>query len=317
MAHRVAVLEPLNANMQAKVQAAAGPGLDLCFTASAAPQDMAAVLDGVTYAVVRATPMPVSLLDHAPQLRLIHQWGTGVDGIPVAEAKARGITVARSPGINAPTVADLAVGLMLAVLRRIPQNDRILRGGRWAPDTYADQAFDLGDCKVGLVGFGAIGQQVAKRLAGFGSKVSYTRASGPLVGCDLPHESLDQLLATSDIVSLHMPLTLETRQIVNAERLAAMKPGAVLINTSRGKLVDEAALIAALASGQLSGAGLDVFETEPLPDNSGLHKLDNVVMLPHVGGGTRTNLTRMVGHWSGNIRRFAEGGQIDSAFLVT
>jgi len=167
------------------------------------------------------------------------------------------------------------------------------------------------------VGFGAIGQQVAKRLAGFGAKVSYTRASGPLPGCDLPHESLDQLLATSDIVSLHMPLTAETRQIINAERLAAMKPGAVLINTSRGRMVDEAALVAALESGHLSGAGLDVFETEPLPADSGLRKLDNVVMLPHVGGGTRTNLARMVGHWSCNIRRFAEGGQIERAFLVT
>ncbi|MGO4916389.1 2-hydroxyacid dehydrogenase [Pseudogemmobacter sp. W21_MBD1_M6] len=316
MVFPVAVLEPMNAGMQAKVRTAAGPDLDLRFTASAAAADMAAVLADVEFAVVRAVALPAALLGHAPNLRLIHQWGTGTDGIPVSEARARGIQVARSPGLNAPTVADLALGLMLAVARRIPQTDAGVRAGAWAPDALWDQAFDLCEARVGLVGFGAIGQMVANRLAGFGATVSYTRASGPVAGCDLTYAPLDALLAGSDVVSLHVPLTPDTRNLINATRLAAMKPGAILINTSRGGLVDEAALAAALASGHLGGAGLDVFATEPLADDSPLRDIDSLVMLPHVGGRTRHNLDRMVGHWAGNIRIFAQGGQITAANLV-
>lgn len=311
----VAVLEPMSTDMQAFVRQIC-PGLELRFPHSGNPNDLSGIVADAPYIVTRGLRFPASVLEQATAVRLIHQWGTGIDGIPLAEARARGIVVARSPGVNAPTVADMTIALMLATLRRLPQVHATMRTGQWEIKDLWQHTFDLSSATVGLIGFGAIGQQVAKRLHGFGCEIMYTKRSGPLAGSPLHFTDIDTLLAECDVVSLHLPLTPDTHHLLMAERLALMKKGSVLINTSRGALVDENALIAALQSAHLAGAGLDVFETEPVACDNPLLALENVVSSPHVSGLTRDNLVRMVTHWATNIMDFDRGVPINPAFLV-
>lgn len=311
----VAVLEPASPEMRRRIEALC-EGFDLRFVASSEVADFLQVVGDARYVVTRGLRFPVEVLEQAEALRLIHQWGTGVDGIPLDAARARGITVLRSPGLNAPTVAEATLGLMLATLRRLPAVHAAFRSGQWEMPDLWREVRDLGACRVGIVGMGAIGRETARRLRGFDCAMQYTRASGPDPALDLPYAPLDDLLATSDVVSLHLPLTPATRHLLDAAALERMKPGAVLINTSRGGLVDEAALLAALDSGHLSAAGLDVFETEPV---SGPHPLlahPRTVTLPHVSGRTLDNFDRMVSHWAGNIRAHATGDTIDPACVV-
>ncbi|EPX78736.1 NAD(P)-dependent oxidoreductase [Salipiger mucosus] len=313
---RVALLEAFGPEMQQTVERLTGGVLDIRYPASNDEADRAAILHDVDYAVVRAVKMPPVLLDAAPNLKLLHQWGTGTDGLPVAEALARGITVARSPGRNAPSLADHTLGLMIAVLKRLCVGDARVRAGEWLEPGIYDKGRDLTGARVGLVGYGAIAKEVAKRLAGFSCEVTYTRASGPIEGVP-GFLSLDDLISGADVVSLHLPLTPETRHLMNAQTFARMRPGAVLINTARGGLVDQEALLAALESGQIGGAGLDVFDPEPLPAEHPLRRAPNTVLTPHMGGGTRDNLARIVGHWSGNVTAHAAGRELDPRDLVT
>lgn len=313
---RVAVLEAFDTAMKAVIRGHVGDDLDLVFTASNSDADRAQALAKANYAVVRGVRMAPSLLDAAPQLRLLHQWGTGTDYMPVAAALARGVMVARSPGRNAPTIADMTVGLMLACLRRIPQSDARLRAGDWADEALWATGRDLTGARVGLIGYGAIAQLVARRLQGFDCDIGYTRASGPLAGV-AGYRALDDVLAWADVISLHLPLTPDTRNLLSAARLAQMRPGAVLINTARGGIVDEAALAGCLHSGHIAAAGIDAFEAEPLAADAPILSAPNTVLSPHIAGRTRDNLRRMVQHWAGNIRIHAAGGQIDPGDLVT
>ncbi len=309
-APRVAMLERFAPDVHPRLRDLA-EGLDLVFCASDSAEDRRAALSGAEYAVVRAVRMEEALLDHTPHLKLIHQWGTGTDGIPVAAARSRGVTVARCPGVNAPSVADLTIGLMLACLRRIPAGDARIRAGLWAaPDLY-ETGRDLTGARVGLIGFGAIGQAVAARLSGFDCEVLHHRASG-----GPGSTALDDVIASADVLSLHLPATAATRHLINADRIARMKPGAVLINTARGELVDENALCAALHAGQIGGAGLDVFEHEPLAATSPLREAPNVVFSAHSGGRTRDNFARVVRYWARNIRLHAAGEAISAGDLV-
>lgn len=308
---RVALLEHFGEEVRPRLQALAGDDLDLVHCASNSLEDRAAILRDADYAVVRSVKMPAELLEAAPKLRLIHQWGTGTDGIPVAEARARGITVARSPGKNAPSVADLTVGLMLAALRRLCVGDARIRAGDWAePDLY-ETGRDLTGARVGLVGYGAIAQAVEKRLAGFDCEVIHSRASGGAGSVPF-----DDMIGRVDILSLHAPATPETRHLINADTIARMRRGTVLINTARGELVDEDALAAALNSGQIGAAGIDAFAVEPLPANSPLRDAPNTVFSAHSGGRTRDNFARIIRHWSGNIRAHAAGQALDPSDLV-
>jgi len=305
---RVALLEQFAPEVQPRLRELAGDGLDLVFCASDSLADRAAVLATADYAVVRAVKMPPELLDAGPRLRMIHQWGTGVDGIPVAEARARGLIVARSPGRNAPSVADLTIGLMLACLRRICVGDARIRAGDWAePDLY-EIGRDLSGARVGLIGYGAIAQAVERRLHGFDCTVLHSRANGGM--------PLDEMIDQVDVLSLHAPATPATRHLINEDRIARMLRGAVLINTARGELVDEVALTKALISGQIGAAGLDAFEREPLPEDAALRQAPNTVFSAHSGGRTRDNFARIVRHWAGNIRAHAAGNALDPADLV-
>ncbi len=311
----VAVLDPMSEAMQEKVRGFA-QGLDLQFAASPSEEDFRTAVSGARYIVSRNLGLPAAVLRAADAVQLVHQWGTGTDKIPLDVAREMKVPVARSPGVNAPTVADLTIGLMIAALRRIPQHHINTRAGKWTVSALFPGARDLNGRTVGLIGYGAIGQIVARRLSGFDCDVMYYRRSGPMDTADARFAQMDEILSSCDILSLHLPLTDASRHTIGAAQLAQMKQGAVLVNTGRGGLVDEAALIAALNGGHLSAAALDVFAQEPVNTDNPLLRMDNVVTLPHIGGHTEDNLARMVNHWAANIRAFEAGQGIEDACMV-
>jgi lactate dehydrogenase-like 2-hydroxyacid dehydrogenase len=232
-------------------------------------------------------PLTANVIAQAPQLRCISQIAVGIDNVDVAAATARRIVVTNTPGVLTEATADLTWALLLATARRLPAAEQFLRAGKWQRwDVDLLCGADVHGRTLGLVGFGRIGQAVARRAKGFGMRVLY--ASRSAAAADVESElgairvPLDMLLRESDFVSLHVPLRDETRGLIGVEQLCQMKRSAFLINTARGPVVDEAALVAALEENLIAGAGLDVFEREPkVPE--GLLALPNVVLLPHVG----------------------------------
>jgi phosphoglycerate dehydrogenase-like enzyme len=246
-------------------------------------------------------PVTAQVMAGAPRLRLIQKLGVGVNTIDLEAAKDRGIAVANMPGTNSAAVAEMALALMLAVLRRTVYFDALTRRGEgWRPDAAVlDQTGEIGGRTVGLVGFGESARRLAPVLTALGARVVYTARSAKAQPGFLP---LDDLLAASDIVSLHAPLTDETAGMMDAAAFARMKPGAVLINTARGALVDEGALFGALSSGRLRGAGLDVFAVEPA-ESSPLFMLPQVVLAPHVAWLTPETLARSLVVARENVHR--------------
>jgi glyoxylate reductase len=220
----------------------------------------------------------------------------GVDHVDVAALTARNIPLGHTPGVLVNTTADTAFALMLAAARRVVEADQFVRKGNWtvenawAPDFFTGK--DVSGGTLGIVGLGKIGQAMAQRAAGFGMEVlAWNRTRREVPGVE--SVSLDELLLRSDFVSLHVALTEGTRDLLNAERIALMKPGAVLVNTARGGIVDEQALATALASGRLSAAGIDVFEQEPVAADNPLLSLPNVVVAPHIGSATVITRAKM------------------------
>ncbi len=253
-------------------------------------------------------PCTAAMIAHAPKLRLIQKIGVGVNTIDLDAAKARGIAVCNLPGTNARAVAELTLALMLATLRRLPLLDAATRaGGGWSLDPALQDGFqEIGGRTVGLVGYGAIPRTLAPVLVALGCKVIYTaRAPHPDVPGD--YRTLDALLAEADIVSLHVPLVEQTERMIGRAALARMKPGAVLINTARGGLVDQPALADALRAGHLAGAGLDVFAAEPADAAEPLFSLPNVVVTPHIAWLTTGTFARSFSIAAENCRRLAAG----------
>ncbi|MGY4712617.1 2-hydroxyacid dehydrogenase [Mycolicibacterium sp. CBM1] len=251
-------------------------------------------------------PLSGEDLRRAPRLRLVHKLGAGVNTIDVATATELGVAVANMPGANAPSVAEGTVLLMLAALRRLPELDRTTRQGRgWPTDpSLGETVRDIGSCTVGLVGYGNIARRVETIVHAMGAAVLHTstRDDGTAGWRSLPG-----LLTESDIVSLHLPLTPETRELIGPRALATMKTHAVLVNTSRGGIVDEPALVEALRGGRLAAAGLDVFATEPVDPANPLLRLDNVVVTPHVTWSTVDTMRRYLREAVDNCRRLHDG----------
>lgn len=253
-------------------------------------------------------PVDATVLEAAPNLALVQKVGVGVNTIDLATARRRGVAVCNMPASNSGAVAEHTLALMLAVLRQVPQFDRDLRAGLgwdWPPERQ-DHLREIGGRTVGLVGFGSVPALLAPMLRAMGAHVLYT-ARSPRDTPDAEYRALDDLLAQSDIVSLHVPLTEATEGLLNRERLAAMRAGAILVNTARGALVDEYALLDALNSGHLAGAGLDVFVDEPLPAQHPVANQPNVVLTPHVAWLTRQTLSRSLEVAVDNCRRLAAG----------
>lgn len=232
-------------------------------------------------------PLGADVLANAAQLKVISTVSVGVDHIDLNAAAKHGILVGHTPNVLTDSTADLALGLMLAVGRRIAEGDALIRAGAWSEGWKPNFLLgtDLSGATVGLVGMGPIGQAVAKRLQGFGCRVlAWNRSRRTVEGVEFV--GLDTLFAASDIVSLHTALTAETQGMVGRSQLSQMKDGAILINTARGALVDETALSDELRTGRLR-AGLDVYTEEPLPNTSALRGLPGCVVLPHVGSATQ------------------------------
>jgi glyoxylate reductase len=232
-----------------------------------------------------------------PQLHCVANVAVGYDNVDVAAATRRGVVVTNTPGVLDDATADLTMGLILAATRRIAEGDRLVRSGKpWSWGMGFMLGTSLQGKRLGIVGLGGIGKWVAQRARAFGMEIVYHQRNQvpdeveTALGAELL--PLEQLLTTSDVVSLHCPLTPETHHLVGAEQLAAMKPSAVLINAARGPIVDEAALAAALTEGEIAAAGLDVFEREPEVEPA-LLGLDNVVLTPHLGSATVETRTAM------------------------
>ena len=234
-----------------------------------------------------------ALIAAAPRLRVISQMAVGYDNIDVAAATARGIPVGHTPGVLTEATADLTFALILAVARHIIEAERFARDGSWRTwDPGGLLGLELHGATLGIVGFGKIGQAVARRALGFGLHLLYATRT-PLT-TDLGEPcGLDELLRASDVVSLHVPLSAETDHMIGERELRLMKSTAYLINTSRGPVVDQPALIRALHEGWIAGAGLDVVETEPIPPDDPLLDAPNCVLLPHIGSATLATRSRM------------------------
>jgi D-3-phosphoglycerate dehydrogenase len=247
--------------------------------------EVAALLPGVDGYIAGLDVIDRAALEKADRLKVIARYGVGFDNVDLAAAKERGIIVTNTPGANSASVAELSLGLILSLARQIPVSSSAVREGKWPRPA----GLTLQDKTVGILGLGAIGKQLARRLAGFDCKLL---AYDPFVaepaasGLGVTLATMDEVVAAADFLSLHLPLLPETRNLVNADFLAKMKPGAFLVNTSRGESVDESALLDALQSGHLRGAALDAFATEPPdPANPLLHH-PQVIATPHLGAQT-------------------------------
>jgi glyoxylate reductase len=258
-----------------------------------------------------ANPLTGDAIRGAKRLRMIATMGTGYDNIDVAAAKERKIPVTYAPGILDETTADGAFALLLATARRLGEAERFLRAGKyrgWTPFMFTGQ--DVHHATLGIVGMGRIGRALARRARGFAMTIIYTdarrneEAERELDVTFVP--SLDDLLSRADFVSLHVPLLPETRHLIDAERLRKMKRTAMLINTSRGPVVDEKALARALAEGVIAGAGLDVYEREPAVEPALLAE-ENAVLLPHIASASERTRTRMGVRAAENILAFLDG----------
>jgi phosphoglycerate dehydrogenase-like enzyme len=250
-------------------------------------------------------PVNVDVLDAAPRRRLVQKLGVGVNTIDLDACTDRRIAVCNMPGTNAPAVVEAALLLLLAALRRLPDWHERTRAGRgWPPDPeLADQMGELAGRTVGLVGYGDIAQRLEPVLVALGARVVHNsrRVDRPSW---LP---LHELLQSADVVSIHVPLNEETDLLLDRYRIGLMKPGAVLVNTARGGVVDQGALVEALSSGRLAAAGLDVFAHEPLAPDDPLRRLDNVVLMPHVAWLTNETMRRCLEIGFENARRLAAG----------
>ncbi len=283
------------------VDAVFGPGV-VVHVDEAASLD--AVAPDITALLHVLTPVTPDFIASAPKLKLIQKLGVGVNTIALDAARDHGVAVCNMPGTNSQAVAEMALSLMMAVLRRTCFFDARTRAGEgWSADpAELDSVGEVAGRTVGLVGFGHSAQLLAPVLAALGAKVVYTARSRR----DAPYAywPLERIVAEADIVSLHMPLTDETRGAVDP---LAMKKGAVLVNTARGELVDAARLVEALASGHLRGAGLDVFDREPVAPGDPLLALPNVVLAPHIAWLTPETLVRSLSVAHENIRRLGAG----------
>lgn len=320
MTQRIVLLQPIAAEMEGIIASLLPEG----FSAHAIKgRSMAEVIEGASdadYCVWWDLPVTAEVVAAAPRVKLFHKWGVGIDNIDIAACRARGIRIARTTGSNAVPVAEATVGLMIAIARRIVQAHIATVAGGW-PKTEVWQRSTLVSGKtVGILGLGAIGKGVAKRLRGFDCTILYhnrnrlPEAEEQALG--VQWRPLEAMLAECDILSLNCPLTPETAGLMDARRLGMMKRGALLVNVARGGIVVEQDLVAALRSGHLAGAAVDVFGQEPPPPDHPLLHMDNVICTPHTASTAYENSRRSVAHWLGNIGRVHRGEELPPQDMV-
>lgn len=314
---RVVFLHGLDPRLVQCIVACNPPGFETVAIDARSPEDtqVEAVRDADFLMIYRAKPK-ASVFRAARRARLVQLLSAGYDMLDLPLLRELNLPLANNAGANSYAVADHAVLAMLALYRRLFAGDASVRQGRWQAEIDGTNTYEMANKLVGIVGLGNIGRKVARRVQAFDANVQYhnrTRlAAGEERELNVRWVPLDDLFRTSDIVSLHTPLDEQSRGMVNAERLAMMKPTATLINTARGEVVDQPALIDALRTKRILGAGLDAFDPEPLPGDSPLRDLDNVVLSPHSAGTTWDTWTRRGDFAYGNFQRVWSGAPADA-----
>lgn len=278
-------------------------------------------LNGVNYVILRTLTLKEQVINAISSLKLIQRWGVGYNTVDIRAAGSRNIPVAITSGMNAPSVSEMAVLLMLAVYRQLPLLHNNVLQGKWrGEDGIASSSYVIDGKVVGLIGLGAIGKQVVHKVQAFGAAVQYydlfrlTAEEEARLG--VTYVGLEELLKTSDIISLHLPLTEATKHLIRKETIALMKASAIIINTARGEIIKEDDLIDSLQHKRILGAGLDVVENEPPALDSPLLSLKNVVLTPHMGGSTFDINTSMVKRCIDNIVRISRGESLQSSDVV-
>jgi len=288
------------------LSALSGSGLDVEICVEADDARLFGLLKAAEVLWHCLRPVNADVIDAAPRLRLVQKIGVGVNTIDLQRARERGIAVCNMPGTNSRAVAEHTLGLMLAVLRQVRRFDGdVRRGAGWSwGAARQDRLGEVAGRTIGLVGMGAIPRLLAPILVAMGAEVIYT-AHTPKPELPFAFVDLDALIERADIVSLHVPLDDTTRHLLSAQRFIRMRRGSVLINTARGALIDEVALVAALDAGRIAGAGLDVFDSEPIAPDHPLLRRDDVVLTPHVAWLTRETLQRSLAVAVANCHRLA------------
>lgn len=295
------LLDPSTPDRLDRIRPFLPQGWRLATAASRAPEDQLAALRGAGFAITGDVPVTAAMFA-VPGLRAVHKWGVGYDGIDLDAARRHGVRVLRTTGSNAVAVAETTLGLILAVNRNIVQGHLGIAAGRWPKAEAARTAATLSGRTVGIVGMGHVGKALARLLRGFGCPVLYAKRS-PLSASEEAElgarfAPLEDLLARSDVVTLNCDLNDSTRNLIDRDRLALMKPDAILVNAARGGVLVEADLARAIRDGRLRGAGIDVFSVEPVAPDNPLLGLDRVVLTPHLSAldaaGFAPTLSRMV-----------------------
>lgn len=320
MTETVVVLDPIPEGTAERLRALLPPGFCLTHGSERDEAHLQSIIADADYAISGQIAVPGSVLRAAKRLRLLHKWGVGVDNFDLEAARALGIAVARTTGSNAVPVAEFTLGLMIAAMRHLAHGHAALSHGHWTGGNFGRPSGQLSGKTVGIVGFGAIGQAVARLLGGFGCTILYTQrtrldpAAEAALGAQ--HVPLPKLLRDADVVTLHCPMTPETAGLIDRAALSAMKPSAILINVARGGVVVEPDLIWALREGVIGAAAMDVFETEPLPSDSPLIGVPGLVLTPHIAAQCADNFEPTVRHMFGNILRMSRGEPIPARDLV-
>ncbi|MFY0611823.1 MAG: 2-hydroxyacid dehydrogenase [Hyphomicrobiaceae bacterium] len=312
MTKKIVLLDNTAPAQAERLRALLPTGFELSHGTARGEDHLKEIIREADFAISAQVAVTGDVLRAAPQLKLLHKWGVGVDNFDVDAARGLGIKVARTTGSNALPVAEFTLGLMVATLRFQALGHERLRQGRWmAFNELPGPALCISGSTVGIVGFGAIGQTVARLLGGFGCRVLYNKRSRlpadeeQALGAEFA--AMADLLASSDIVSLHCPLTPETTDLINTESISQMKPTAVLVNVARGGVVNEDDLAAALHDRRIRGAAMDVYSIEPLPSGSPLLGLDNIVLTPHLAAATADTFEPTVRRMFENIARVSRG----------
>lgn len=310
----IALLDPRNPEQLARFQGFLPDGWRVSTAASRSAADQLAALQTADFTITGDVPVTAEMMA-VPGLKAVHKWGVGYDNIDLEAARRHGVRVLRTTGSNAVTVAETTLGLILSISRNLVRGHMGLQRGEWRKGELAASSTRISGRVVGIIGMGHIGQTLARLLAGFSCTILYSKRN-PLdaeteASLSARHVPLEVLLREADIVTLNCELNDSTRNMINAERLALMKPDAILVNAARGGVMVEEDLAAAIRAGHLLGAGIDVFETEPLPADSPLIGLDRVVITPHIGAvsadGFAPSVTRMIT----NLQALAEGRVAD------
>jgi len=272
-------------------------------------QDMA--LAEAECLIVATFPVTREFLAKMPKLKLVQRAGIGLDNVDMVAASEKGIHVCNTPGVNAVSVAEMTIGMILGLFRKIPLLDRATKDGQWLMWEYRPEMFEMQGKVHGILGMGNVGKEVAKRSAAFGTKILYTNME-PLSAeeeamYNAKFSNLEEILEKSDIISVHVPLLPSTRNLIGEEEIAKMKPTAVLVNVARGNIIDEAAVAKALQEGRLLGAGFDAFAAEPPEADNPLKNCPNAILTPHIAGGTRDVLEAGIARCVENAYRLSEG----------